>query len=118
MTNELVRSDRDRGFADWGTTVVLRRVNQSFDPETGELTETYDDREVTAVAGEWGQAAVTGSAGHAGKFAQMFLVRSESVESASELRSMRVVHAGQEYRVDDIESWSQAQLILLKCNRV
>lgn len=118
MDSDLVKGDRDRGFTDWGTTVVLRRVTQSFDPETGVLTETYDDRSVTAIAGEAGLSAVAGTAGHAGRFAQMFLVRREDVAEESELRGLRVVFVGEEYRIDDVESWSQAHVVLLKCQRV
>lgn len=118
MNSELIRTDRDRGFADWGATVVLRRVAQSFSAESGSLGETYEDRDVTAIAGEAGLAAVAGTAGHAGAFAQMFLVRSEDVEQEANLRTMRVVYAQEEYRIDEVEGWGSAGMKLLKCNRV
>ena len=118
MNQEVLASDRDRGFTDWGTTVVLRRVAQAFAPETGELTETYDDRAVLAITAAAGQGAVTETAGHAGRFAQMFLVRSEDIDAEMELRSLRVVCGDQQYRVQDVESWSQARMFLLKCTRV
>jgi hypothetical protein len=118
MEIDVVRSDRDRGFADWGVTVVLRRVSQSFDPETGVLSETYEDRDVPAIVGDGELAAVVGTAGHAGRLAQRFLVRSEDVEEEGSVRTMRVVHGGREYRVDDVEGWPQGRMTLLKCRAV
>lgn len=118
MISELVLADRDRGFADWGATVVLRRVVQSFSAESGSLAETYEDQEVTAIAGEAGLTAIGGTAGHAGAFAQMFLVRSEDVEQEGNLRTMRIVYAGEQYRIDEVEGWGSAGMKLLKCNRL
>jgi hypothetical protein len=114
----LIEADRDRGFADWGATVVLRRVAQAYDAETGLLTETYEDRSVVAIAGEAGLAAVAGTAGQAGRFAQLFLARREDVEGEDDLRGLRVVYAGEQFRVDDVEAWSQAGMVLMKCVRV
>lgn len=115
MIGALARRDRDRGFADWGTTVVLRRVGQSFDAQSGLLTETLDDRDVRAIIGEAALAAIGQTAGHGNQFSQMFLVRSEDVEADTNPRMLRVVHGGREFRVDEIEGWPQGGMTMLRC---
>lgn len=118
MVTDVVLSDRERGFADWGQTVVLRRVSQSFDPTTGTVAEMYDDQDVRAIVSDAELAVIVGTAGQAGRFDQMFLVRSEDVEQESNLRVMRIVFGGRQHRIDDVDGWPQARLVLLKCNRV
>lgn len=113
-----VKADRDRGFADWGVTVVLRRVSQSYDPETGELSETYFDRSLRAIAGENGVGAAAGTAGQAGDTQQVFAVRSEEVEGENNLRTMRIVHEGREYRIHDVESQLPSRVTVLRCGAV
>lgn len=118
MTTSFVKEDRDRGFADWGATVVLRRVSQSYDPETGELSETYVDRSLRAIVGENGVGAAAGTAGQAGETQQVFAVRSEDVDGENDLRAMRLVHDAREYRIHDVESQLQARVTVLRCSAV
>ena len=115
MISELAVRDRDRGFADWGTQVVLRRVSQSFDPQTGLLTEMYDDRAVLAIVGDAALGAIGQTAGHGNQFSQMFLVRSEDLESDVNPRMLRVVEGGREYRVEEVEGWPQGGVTMLRC---
>jgi hypothetical protein len=115
MINELAKRDRERGFADWGTEVVLRQVGQTFDPQTGLLTETFADREVQAIAGDAALAAIGQTAGHGNQFGQMFLVRSDDMEADVNPRLLRVVHGGREYRVEELEGWPQGGMTLLRC---
>lgn len=115
MLSELAKRDRDRGFADWGTQVVLRRVGQSYDPASGLLTETTDDRDVVAIVGDAALAAIGQTAGHGNQFSQLFLVRSEDVATETNARLLRVVHEGREYRVDEIEGWPQGGMTMLRC---
>jgi len=115
MISDLATKDRDRGFADWGTDVVLRVVSQSFDPQSGLVTETFDDRDVRAIVGEAALAAIGQTAGHGNQFAQLFLVRSEDIEADVNPRMLRIVHGGREYRVDEREGWPQAGMTMLRC---
>lgn len=115
MISELAARDRERGFADWGTQVVLRRVGQVFDPESGLLAETVDDRDVRAIVGEAALAAIGQTAGHGNQFSQMFLIRSDEIEAETNPRMLRIVHCAREYRVDELEGWPQAGLVLLRC---
>jgi hypothetical protein len=118
MISELAVRDRERGFADWGTEVVLRRVVQSFDPQSGLLTETFDDREVVAIVGDAALGAIGQTAGHGNQFDQMFLVRSEDVEAEVNPRMLRIAHGGREYRVAEVDGWPQGGMTLLRCNSV
>lgn len=115
MISELAKRDRDRGFADWGAEVVLRRVGQSFDPQSGLLTETFEDRAVRAIVGDAALAAIGQTAGHGNQFSQMFLVRSEEIEAEMSPRMLRVVQGGREYRVEELEGWPQGGMTMLRC---
>lgn len=118
MTASIVREDRDRGFADWGVKVVLRRVNQTYDPESGALSESYVDRNLRAIVGEQGIGAAGGTAGQAGEAEQAFAVRSEDVAGESDLRALRIVHAGREFRIHDVESRPLGGVTVLRCGAV
>jgi hypothetical protein len=118
MIGELAARDRDRGFADWGTQVVLRRVSQSFDPQTGLLTEAFDDRQVLVIVGDAALSAIGQTAGHGNQFSQMFLARGEDIEADENPRMLRVMHGGREYRVEEVEGWPHGRMTLLRCNSV
>jgi hypothetical protein len=114
----LVKEDRDRAFADWGVTVALRRVSQTYDPQSGAVTESYDDRRVRAIVGDGEVGAADGTAGQAGETQQEFAVRNEDVNAESDLRTMRIMHQGREYRIHDVESGPQASVTILRCSLV
>ena len=46
---QITAADRDRLFDDFGRAAVLREVTQFYDPNTGQLDESYEDHPVTAV---------------------------------------------------------------------
>ena len=53
MRESLIREDRDRGFADWGVTVGLRRVSQYAGEADGDgRIEPYLSADVTFVDAE------------------------------------------------------------------
>jgi hypothetical protein len=96
----ITEGDRDQCFADWGVSVVLREVTQTYDPETGAIGEAYLDHEVTAIVGAARTELQQGTAGQHARRELRFLVRADDLPSGVEPRTARVVYQGVEYRIE------------------
>ncbi len=114
----MIAADRDQLFADWGVEVVLRAVEQAYDPEDGAIEETPTDFVVTAVTGGAAKQAARGTAGQHGKIDAVFLIRGEDVPEGVELRTRRVVQGGVEYRVMSTETDAAEAIVTLHCRLI
>lgn len=101
-------------FADWGVPVTLRQVSATYDPQTGELQETFSDTLLPAVPGGTAQQMVANTAGQLRIGERTFLVRSTDLPPAASPATTRLLHAGCEYRLLGIDRSALDDLTLLR----
>jgi hypothetical protein len=114
----LMEQDRDQCFADWGVEIALREVLQTYEPEAGELAESFVDHELIALVQAVEMTACEGTAGQHAAEECVFLVRREDVAEEIPLRTARVAHAEVEYRVEAVDQSASGGLLALRCRRV
>lgn len=114
----LIEADRDRCLADWGIAVVLREVTQTYEPEGGEIAESYVDHELIALVQAVEMEEAAGTAGQHVVEECVFLVRREDVPEDVALRTARVLHAEVEYRVERVDQSASGGMLALRCRRV
>jgi hypothetical protein len=114
----LMEQDRDQCFSDWGVEITLREVLQTYEPEAGELGESFVDHELIALVQAVEMTATAGTAGQHAAAECVFLVRGEDVAEEVSLRTARVVHAEVEYRVLAVDQAAGGGLRALQCRRV
>lgn len=114
----LIEADRDQCLADWGVPIVLREVTQSYEPEAGEIAETYTDHALTALVQAVEMSASRGSAGQHAADECVFLVRREDVAEELALRTARVLFAEIEYGVELVNQSADGGMLVLHCRRV
>ena len=114
----LIEADRDLCLADWGIAVVLREVTQSYEPEGGEIAESYVDHEVVALVQAVEMEEAAGTGGQHAVEECVFLVRREDVPEELPLRTARVIHAEVEYRVESVDQSAAGGMLVLRCRRV
>lgn len=115
---QLLEEDRDRCFADWGVAVVLREVTQTYEPEGGEIAESYVDHELVALVQGVEMEGAAGTAGQHAVEECEFLVRREDVPEDVGMRTARVLHAEVEYRVESVDQSASGGMLALRCRRV
>lgn len=101
-------------FADWGVPVTLRQVSAAYDPQRGELQETFSDTLLPAVPGGASQQAAPNTAGQHLVEERTFLVRSTDLPAAVSPASTRLLHAGREYRLLGIDRSAVGDLVILR----
>lgn len=116
MVSGVALKDRERLFADWGTTVVLREVSQSLDPATGVLHETHADRVIGAICGVGEVEPLKATAGQHARASRVYVVRREDVAAETGARVRRILDGGVEYRIDAAEGHAQTRLTVLRCS--
>jgi hypothetical protein len=114
----LMKQDRDQCFADWGVEIALREVLQSYEPEAGEIAESYIDHALNSLVQTVEMAAAQGTGGQHAAAECVFLVRREDIAEQIPLRTARVVHAEVEYRVEAVDQSADGGLLALRCRRV
>ena len=97
--NALLTADRDRRFADWGETVTFREVVQTYDPESGQVSEQTTDTSVTAIVGAAPSGPTPGTAGQHLTGEITFEIKAEELPTASPVTTSRIVYGGTEYDV-------------------
>jgi hypothetical protein len=113
----LMAQDRDQCFSDWGVEITLREVLQTYEPEAGELAESFVDHELIALVQAVEMTTAPGTAGQHTAEECVFLVRREDVAEEIPLRTARIVHAEVEYRVAVVDQAASGGLIALRCRR-
>lgn len=96
-----LRAMAERLIARHGKAVTLRRVERSFDPSTGEVTETVTDVAATASPPEsFGLARLDGTLVRAGDLALSLAAKGGAIEPAPETDAV----------IFDGETWSIVQV--------
>lgn len=93
----LLTDVRDQLFNDWAVTVTFREVTQTYDPDTGELEETYDDTSLLAVAGPVTNPTTPDTAAHHRTHERAFLIRAADLPDDASFATSRILHEGLEY---------------------
>ena len=96
---EMLKSDRDRQFDDWGETVIFREVTQTYDPQTQQVVEAFVDTSLTAIVGEGSSKPTAGSATQHLTEKLDFLIKAEELPTTNPTSTSRVVYNTQEYDV-------------------
>lgn len=113
----LIGADRDQCLVDWGVDIVLREVAQSYEPEAGEIAETYTDHPLKALVQAVEMSAAHGTAGHHAAEECVFLVRRQDVAEEIALRTARVLFAEAEYGVELVDQSADGGMLVLRCRR-
>ena len=108
---------QDRMFADWGISVVFREVVQFFDPETGELDESYSDTLLTALCTDRNVGAARDAGSQHTVERATFLVRLAEIPVGANLLTSRIVDGVDEFRIYGSEKSCETGAIALKCGR-
>jgi hypothetical protein len=101
-------------FADWGVPLTLRQVSAAYDPQSGELQETFIDTLLSAVPGGASQQAAPHTAGQHLVEERTFLVRSTDLPESVSPASARLIHTGREYRLLGIDRSAVGDLVVLR----
>jgi hypothetical protein len=118
ITSEQLIDDRDRVFTDWGETVTLKQVAQSFDPASQQISETETELAVTAIVGAQPTMNVADAGGQLQSVDLALQIRSEDWTANAGDATWRALVRGQTYDVvKQIES-ADSQVIELHCRKV
>jgi hypothetical protein len=107
----------DRMFDDWGFSVIFREVVQFFEPETGELDESYSDTVLTVLCRDRSVKPARDAAGQHTVERATFLVRLSEIPSGANLLTSRIVDGVDEFRIHASEKSTETGLVALKCGR-
>lgn len=118
VTTEFVEGDRERLFADWAEPVLFREVAQAYEPETGQLAESFTDWAIPAVVSASPSKTTRRSAGQHEAFDVSFVVRPEDLPAGASLSTSRVVQAGTVYAIVGTQRSATGVLLELKCRRL
>lgn len=118
ISADLIEGDRERLFADWAEPVVFREVAQTYEPETGQLEESFTDWALSAVVSASPSKATRGTAGQHEAFDVSFVVRPEDLPAGASLSTSRVVQGGTVYTIVGTQRSATGVLLELRCRRV
>lgn len=117
FTEEMLATDCERIFADWGRPAVYRRVTQVFSPETMQIVETYSDREITAVfRAEEGKPAPD-AGGQQVRRERVLLFRIGDVPESPVSLTSRIVAEGVTYQITGWDRAADGQVVLVRGRR-
>ncbi len=108
---------QDRMFEDWGISVIFREVVQFFEPETGELDESYSDTLLTALCRDRSIESARDAGSQHTVERVTFLVRMTEIPSGANLLTSRIVDGVDEFRIHGTEKSCETDTIALKCGR-
>jgi hypothetical protein len=114
---ELLRTDRDRRFDDWGETVTFRRFAAVVDPQSGQPAETAIDIELAAIVSGPQIAAVSPGATRAVHENLDVLLKAEDIPAGQLNTSGRIVRGGMEYDILGFEDIADGHVVSLTCRR-
>lgn len=118
ITSEQLNNDRDRVFADWGETAILKQVSQSFDPSSQQISETETELAVTAVVGAQPTADVADAGGQLQSVDLTLQIRSEDWTADAGDATWRVLVRGDAYDIIRQAGSADSQVIELHCRKV
>jgi len=117
ITSEQLIGDRDRVFADWGETVTLKQVSQSFDPSSQQISETETELAVTGIVGTRPTMNVADAGGQLQSVDLALQVRSEDWTANPGDATWRAVVRGETYDIIHQTQSADSQVIELHCRK-
>lgn len=118
ITSEQLINDRDRVFADWGETVTLKQVAQTFDPNVQQISETETELTVTAIVGVQPTGDVADAGGQLQSVDLTLQIRSEDWTANAGDVTWRTLVRGRTYDVVNQTESGDSQVIELHCRKV
>lgn len=118
VTSDQLTADRDREFDDWSEPVVLRRVTQTFDPETQQIGSAFEDFNVSAIVGTLADEPLPDAGAQARTVDLIVRVKREDFPGSNGAVNWRVLYASLEYDVIEQTTGPAGHTIELRCRKV
>lgn len=113
---EIVESDIEQAFADWGHTALLEEVEHYFDPDTGRMEESVLTTPVVILPGPVVASPLSATAATTHRSERMFLVRESDFPENVNLTNARIVWKQVSYHVREMTESSIGHSIALMCD--
>jgi len=86
-------------FTDWGIPITLRQVSTSFNPQTGQRTESHVDTPLVAIISEVATSPTPDTAAQHPTHQQNFLLQEADLPTNLDFSTVRILHNNQEYSI-------------------
>lgn len=99
IPESIITGVRDQLFADWAVPVTFREVQQVYDPEEGEVSETVTDVTLLAVVGPVTNPTTTDTAAQHRSHERAFLIRAGDLPESASFLTSRIIHEDVTYAI-------------------